>query len=100
MQPTFRQVPPKVAFFSTTAELGLRFNQAVYLNLFYDAGNVWARPRDFDPTRLFRGAGFGVSTVTPLGPLGLDWAYGFDRKDEVGRPDPKWQVHFKFGQIF
>ena len=55
-------------------------------------------------TRLFRGAGVGVSVVTPLGPLGLDWAYGFDRlsiDQATGRlrPDPKWQLHFRLGQM-
>ena len=88
------------AFFSTTAELGVRFNSMLYSDLFYDAGNVYDSPRDFDPTRLFRGAGIGVAIVTPLGPLGLDWAYGFDRIDINGRPDPKWMLHFKLGQIF
>ncbi len=88
------------AFFASTAEVGLRFNQSLYVNLFYDAGNLWARPRDFDPTRLFRGSGLGVSTVTPLGPLGIDYAYGFDRRAADGRPDPKWQLHFRLGQIF
>ena len=88
------------AFFASTAEVGLRFNQQVYINMFYDAGNLWARPRDFDPTRLFRGAGVGVSTVTPLGPLGIDYAYGFDRRDASGLPAPKWQLHFRLGQIF
>ena len=43
---------------------------------------------------------FGASLVTPLGPLGVDLGYGFDRTDLQGRKDPKWQVHFKFGQIF
>ena len=62
------------AFFTATAELGFRVNQSLYTNLFYDAGNVYATARQFDPTRLFRGAGIGVSTITPLGPLGLDWA--------------------------
>ncbi|HWJ15819.1 MAG TPA: outer membrane protein assembly factor BamA [Gemmatimonadaceae bacterium] len=88
------------AFYRSTAELGLRVSQQIYLDAFYDAGNLWARPRDFDPTRLFRGAGFGGSMVTPLGPLGVDLGYGFDRVDVNGRSDPKWQVHFKFGQIF
>ncbi|MBA3559379.1 MAG: outer membrane protein assembly factor BamA [Gemmatimonadaceae bacterium] len=88
------------AFLSTTAEVGLRLNQQVYANVFFDAGNVWNRPRDFDPTRLFRGAGIGVALITPLGPLGLDWAYGFDRLDALGRPDPKWQLHFRLGNIF
>ena len=88
------------AFFKSTAELGLRVSQQLYFDAFYDAGNLWERPRDFDPTRLFRGAGFGASLVTPLGPLGIDLGYGFDRVDAAGRSDPKWQVHFKFGQIF
>ena len=88
------------AFFSNTAEVGMRFNQQLYLSAFYDTGNIWERARDFNPTRLFRGAGVGASLVTPLGPLGIDLGYGFDRVDAQGRPDPKWQVHFKFGQIF
>jgi outer membrane protein insertion porin family len=88
------------AYYSSSAELGLRVNQQLYLDAFYDAGNLWERPRDFDPTRLFRGAGFGASLVTPLGPLGVDLGYGFDRTDVFGHKDPKWQVHFKFGQIF
>ena len=53
-----------------------------------NAGNLYAHARDFDPTRLFRGSGVGVSTITPLGPLGLDYAYGFDRLDAAGRPAP------------
>jgi outer membrane protein insertion porin family len=88
------------AFYTSTLELGLRVSQQLYVNGFYDAGNLWERPRDFDPTRLFRGAGFGAALVTPLGPLGIDLGYGFDRRDATGKKDPKWQVHFKFGQIF
>ena len=88
------------AFFTTSAELGLRINPQIYLSSFFDAGNVWDRPRDFNPTRLFRGAGFGAALVTPLGPLGLDFGYGFDRLDRLGRKDPGWKVHFKFGQFF
>jgi outer membrane protein insertion porin family len=87
------------AFYTSSAELGLRFNQQFYADVFYDAGNIWARPQDFNPTRLFRGAGIGASVVTPLGPLGLDWAYGFDRV-ENGVKAPKWQLHFKLGQLF
>jgi outer membrane protein insertion porin family len=88
------------AFFVTTAELGLRISSQLYTDLFFEGGNIWNRPRDFNPTRLFRGAGIGVSTITPLGPLGLDWAYGMDRVDLNGRPDPKWQLHFRLGQLF
>lgn len=95
------------AFFTTTAEIGLRFNQQLYVNAFYDAGNSYARATDFDPTRLFRGAGVGASIVTPLGPLGLDYAYGFDRRAYISatnkvlgtRPAPQWQLHFRFGNV-
>jgi outer membrane protein insertion porin family len=88
------------AFYRSTVEMGLRISQQLYLDAFYDAGNIWERARDFDPTRLYRGAGFGASLVTPLGPLGVDLGYGFDRVNALGQRDPKWQVHFKFGQIY
>ena len=88
------------AFFSTTAEVGARVSQQLYFSLFYDAGNVWDHPREIDPTRLFRGAGLGLALITPLGPLGIDWAYGFDRLNDAGRPDPRWKLHFKLGQLF
>ncbi|GAC1685053.1 MAG: outer membrane protein assembly factor BamA [Gemmatimonadaceae bacterium] len=88
------------AFLSTTIETGVRFSQMLYVDTFFDAGNIWADPRQFDPTRLFRGAGVGAALVTPLGPLGLDFGYGFDRVNSLGRLDPKWELHFKFGQFF
>ena len=88
------------AFFTTTAELGLKLNQSLYANTFFEAGNVWRRAREIDPTRLFRSVGIGASVITPFGPLGLDYAYGLDRLDITGRRAPKWQLHFRFGQIF
>jgi outer membrane protein insertion porin family len=83
-----------------TGEIGLRLSQALYLNTFMDAGNVWERAGQFNPTRLFRGAGIGLNVISPLGPIGLDYAYGFNRTDLVGNPDPGWQFHFKLGNIF
>ena len=83
-----------------TGEIGLRLSQMLYLNTFLDAGNVWATAGQYNPTRLFRGAGLGVSVVSPLGPIGLDYAYGFDRLDLAGDPDPGWQLHFKLGNFF
>jgi outer membrane protein insertion porin family len=88
------------SYFASTTELGLRISQAFYLSLFYDAGNVWSTPGRFNPTRLFRGAGIGLAVLSPLGPLGLDYAYGFDRVDLLGNPDPGWKLHFRLGNIF
>ena len=87
-------------YMALTPEVGMRLSQALYLNAFMDAGNVWARPGQFNPTRMFRGAGFGVNLLSPLGPIGLDYAYGFDRIDRFGRPDPGWKLHFKIGNFF
>ncbi len=88
------------SYLAMTGEIGLRISQAIYISTFFDAGNVWASPSRFNPTHLFRGAGLGVSLVTPLGPIGLDYAYGFDRVGLDGQPDPGWKFHFKLGNFF
>lgn len=93
------------AFMTLSAEIGLRFNQMIYANVFTDAGNNWASLEQMNPTRMFRSMGFGVSTVTPLGPLGIDMAYGFDRTKwdpAQGRfvKDPQWKFHFRLGQLY
>jgi outer membrane protein insertion porin family len=88
------------AFFTMTGELGMRVSQMLYLSTFFDAGNVWSRPSQYNPTRLFRGAGVGAAIISPLGPLGIDYAYGFDRVDVNGRPAPGWKLHFKLGNFF
>ncbi len=83
-----------------TVEAGARVSGALYLNTFLDAGNVYRTARQYDPTRLFRGAGFGAAVVSPLGPLGIDIAYGFDKRDTFGKPAPGWQLHFRLGNFF
>lgn len=88
------------AFASLTAELGMRVSQTLYMNVFTDAGNVYRRARQYNPSRMFRSAGFGVALVSPLGPIGIDMGYGFDKVDTAGRPAPGWQVHFRLGNFF
>lgn len=83
----------------------MRLNQGIYVSSFFEAGNVWSSPRQFDPTRLFRSVGVGASVISPLGPLGLDLAYGLDRVEldpatGLLRPAPGWQIHFRLGQMF
>jgi outer membrane protein insertion porin family len=82
------------AYIRLSAEYAVRLNDNISASLFYDAGNVWRRAVEINPTRLYRSAGVGVSLVTPFGPIGLDYAYGFDRTN------PGWKLHFKFGQGF
>lgn len=79
------------AFFTATAEYAIRLNDNLSVSTFFEAGNVWSDPLDADFSRLFRGAGLGVQLVTPFGPIGLDYAYGFDKTA------PGWQLHFRMG---
>jgi len=82
------------AYLRLSAEYAVRFADNISVSVFYDAGGLWNKPSQINPTRLHRGAGIGAMLVTPLGPIGIDYAYGFD-KDRPG-----WQLHFKFGQGF
>lgn len=88
------------SFFTTTAQFGVKLNDNIFTSAFLDAGNTWGSAGDFNPTDLLVGAGLGVSLVTPFGPIGIDYAYGFDRRDVLGRPDPGWKLHFRFGRVF
>ncbi|MBK6421782.1 MAG: BamA/TamA family outer membrane protein [Gemmatimonadetes bacterium] len=75
-------------------------SQSLYFSSFLDAGNVYRSTRQYDPSRLFRGAGFGVAVLSPLGPIGIDLGYGFDKVNRRGDPRPGWQLHFKLGNFF
>jgi outer membrane protein insertion porin family len=77
------------AFMVVSAETALRLNDNLSLSVFADAGNIWSDPAAFNPSRMFRSIGLGASLVTPFGPLGIDYAYGFDKDD------PGWKFHFK-----
>jgi outer membrane protein insertion porin family len=88
------------SFFTATAQFGVKLTDNIFASSFVDAGNVWETASEFNPADLLVGAGLGVSLVTPFGPIGIDYAYGFDRRDVIGRPDPGWQLHFRFGRLF
>jgi outer membrane protein insertion porin family len=79
------------AFLTVTGEYAVRLNDHISLSAFAEAGNIWSDVRFFDPSRLYRAAGVGTTLMTPFGPMGLDYAYGFDRVP------PGWRFHFKFG---
>lgn len=90
-----------MASFKYTLELRylLSPNPMMYLIGFAEAGNVWD---DFDSSNLFdlkRSVGFGGRIIMPpLGMLGIDLGWGFDRD-----PVPDWkspEYHFIFGQQF
>ncbi len=79
------------AYFKVSAEYAVRLSNMLSISAFYDAGNIWRSPYEINTSRLFRGAGIGATVVTPFGPLGLDFAYGFDREPRG------WKFHFTMG---
>jgi outer membrane protein insertion porin family len=82
------------AYLVTTAEYAVRLTDAISVSTFAEAGNLWRDVSEIDPTRMFRSIGVGAMLQTPFGPLGVDYAYGFDK------PEPGWQFHFKLGPGF
>jgi outer membrane protein insertion porin family len=80
------------AFIAVTGEYALRLSDIISISLFGDAGNIWADASSINPTQLFRSVGIGATVITPFGPLGIDYAYGFDAIP------PGWQFHFKINQ--
>ncbi len=72
----------------------------LYLIAFAEAGNVWEDLNKTDPFELRRSAGFGARImINPIGLIGFDLGYGFDRKIVDGK-DPAWLFHFQFGRGF
>jgi outer membrane protein assembly complex protein YaeT len=63
---------------------------------FYDAGNVYRRIRDFDPTDLRHVLGLGVRFETPIGPLRAEYGFKLDR--EPG--ESSGQFFFSIGNAF
>jgi outer membrane protein insertion porin family len=77
------------------------FSPKVHGVAFFDAGDTWNTFRAADLSQLRKGAGLGIRVDVPmLGQLGLDYGYGFNRLDLLGRPDRgAWQLHFNFGPM-
>ena len=71
-----------------------------YLIAFAEAGNVYENLKKADPFDLKRSVGFGARLlINPIGLIGFDLGYGFDRKLTDGR-EPEWLFHFQFGRGF
>lgn len=72
----------------------------LYVLAFAEAGRVFEYLSTMEAFNLRRSAGFGARIlINPVGLLGFDFGYGFDRRDVDGQ-DPDWQFHFQFGQGF
>jgi len=72
----------------------------LYVLAFAEAGNVFESFAKTDIFDLRRSVGFGARLlINPIGLIGFDLGYGFDRKITSGQ-DPSWLFHFQFGKGF
>ena len=107
-----RSVGPRNAFgqiiggrFTTKFGAEIRFAVTLepiplYVLTFAEAGNVFESFEKTDIFDLRRSVGFGARIlINPIGLIGFDFGYGFDRIITDGR-DPEWLFHFQFGRGF
>lgn len=72
----------------------------IYVLAFAEAGNVYRNLSNTDLFDLKRSAGVGARLlVNPIGLIGFDFGYGFDRMSVNGK-NPEWLFHFQFGRGF
>lgn len=72
----------------------------LWLLTFVEAGNVFESFQKTDIFDLRRSVGVGARLlINPIGLIGFDLGYGFDRKITDGK-DPEWLFHFQFGKGF
>ena len=79
----------------------LKPSASIYLLGFLEAGNSYHGFDDFRSFNLKRAAGAGVRIFMPaFGLLGIDFAYGFDKANNITPGISGWQTHFIIGQQF
>ncbi len=72
----------------------------IYLIAFAEAGNVYENLKRTNLFDLKRSVGVGARIMlNPIGLIGFDYGYGFDRKSVDGQA-PQWMFHFQFGKGF
>lgn len=72
----------------------------IYLLAFAEAGNVYLDSKSVNFFDLKRSVGIGARVmINPIGLLGFDYGYGFDRRSVDGK-EPQWLFHFQFGKGF
>jgi outer membrane protein insertion porin family len=78
------------------SELRVPLRYGVIGALFVDAGSVWFSDDPVNGFDLRKTSGLGLRFVTPVGPIGLDYAWKLDRRE--GESAAEW--HFTIGAAF
>lgn len=84
------------AFAMGNFELRADIGKGIGLVGFVDAGNVWTKAADFNPSDLKYTTGLGFRYSTPVGPLRVD--YGIKLNKEKG--ENAGEIHFSLGHAF
>lgn len=79
--------------------ISLNPQATIFILGFAEAGNTWAKYKDFNPFQVKRSAGFGLRVFLPMfGLLGLDYGWGFDNiPGNASSGNGKGQFHFTLG---
>jgi outer membrane protein insertion porin family len=80
-------------FINPRAELRIPLTGPLELGLFFDAGNVWVEPKNFDLLRLRYAAGPGLRIATPIGPVAFDYGFNLMQREWESRGN----FHFSIG---
>jgi outer membrane protein insertion porin family len=78
------------------AELRVPLRYGLIGAVFVDAGSVWFARDPVNGFDLRKSSGLGIRYLTPVGPIGLDYAWKLDRRE--GESAAEW--HFTIGAVF
>lgn len=67
---------------------------------FVDAGNVFERVTQIEPSDLRTAVGLGIRYRSPVGPLRFDVGFKLDRREFGGKLEDRQAFHFSFGHAF
>jgi outer membrane protein insertion porin family len=74
-------------FFSASVEYSIPLTSMIRVAAFYDIGNVWADPFEFDFSEFAHSLGAGLRLDVPGFPVRLDYAYSLGEDDDYTRKD-------------
>ena len=84
----------------TNIELRVPMRSGLGVVGFIDAGNVFARARDFNFGDVRTAAGFGLRYRSPIGPIRVDLGFKLKRYVVAGRREDLTAIHISLGQAF
>lgn len=84
------------AYLLGNLEFRIRITKGWRLVTFLDAGNVYPKIENIDPTDLRYTTGLGLRYSTPVGPVRVDYGYKLNRKPG----ESSGEIHFSIGHAF